>query len=482
MWTPHPGAQTEFCARGEFEVLYGGSAGPGKTDCLVNIARRHAGKPGYRGLLLRRTFPQLQEILDRCWKYYPVLGGEWRATEKRWYFPAEAYGERPFVQIGHMQHEDDKYNYQGKEFHFVGLDELTQFSESQYLYMFSRVRGTDDQIPIAIRATTNPGGMGHVFVKSRFVDIATPGKTHIDPKTGLSRVFIRGLLSDNPSLDANDPGYRARLEALPEIERRRLLDGDWDVFDGQVFRDLSVSAHGCDPFEIPMDWPRYCVLDWGYSKPFSIGWYAVDYDNVLYRYREWYGCEDGQVDKGLQMNALEVAKGILAREAEPIKLRVADPSIWNKTAPNRRRETVGPSVHEDMCRAGVYFMKADNDRMQGKMQVHKRLQLVEDVDHDTGEIMNESAQVKIFNDHRHFWRTVPFLQSDPRNPEDVDTDMEDHIYDEFRYMCMARPVQPRKVVTIPTGSVAHERARLIKAKKYAARKGCSLTEAYRHIR
>lgn len=482
MWKPHPGPQTEFCSRGEFEVLYGGAAGPGKTDCLVNLARRFAGVPGYRAIILRRTFPQLQEILDRCWKYYPVFGAEWRATEKRWYFPAEAYGERPFVQIGHMQHEDDKYNYQGKEFHFVGFDELTQFTEAQYLYLFSRIRTTDDKIPGQIRSTTNPGGIGHNFCKARFLDPVSPGRTYVDPRTGLSRAFIQGKVYDNPSLMDNDPGYIARLEALPEIERKRLLDGDWDVFDGQVFKELSMAVHGCDPFDIPPDWHRYCVLDWGYSKPFSVGWYAVDYDNALYRYREWYGCVEDKPDTGLQMTALDVARGILERESEPIKLRIADPSIWGKTSNHRRRETVGPSVHEDMVRAGLHFQKADNDRLQGKMQVHKRFKLLDEVNHDTGEIISELPQVKIFNNQPHFWRTVPALQLDPRNTEDIDTDMEDHIYDEFRYMCMARPIQPRKIVQIPVGSVRHERDKLIKAKKYAARHGCSLTEAYRHVR
>jgi len=202
-------------------------------------AARFAGVEGYRGLILRRTFPQLQEIMDRCWQWYPQLGGEWRATDKRWYFRRDS-----FIALGHMQHENDKHNYQGKEFHFCGFDELTQFSDTQYLYLHSRARSTNDRIPVRIRATTNPGGIGHNWVKERFVDICPPGQTYIDPATGQSRAFVPATVYDNPTLVENDPHYVRRLEALPDVERKRLLHGVWDVFEGQVFVELSQRTHG----------------------------------------------------------------------------------------------------------------------------------------------------------------------------------------------------------------------------------------------
>jgi hypothetical protein len=477
MWVPHAGAQEEFCARGEFEALYGGAAGPGKTDCLIALATRYIEFPDYKGILFRRTFPQLQEIIDRCWARYPSFGGVYRSTEHRWYFPSGAT-----IALSHMQHEADMYNHQGKEYQFIGFDELTQFLLMQYLYLFSRARSTNPNIPPRIRSSTNPGGVGHNWVKERLVTITDHGKPYVDPKTGLSRIFIPGTLEDNPTLMLNDPTYVFRLEALPELEKQRLRYGIWDAFEGQVFSELSQLAHGCEPFDIPPEWERFCVFDWGYAKPFSVGWYAIDYDGYLYRYREWYGCKDGEADVGLKMIAAEVAKGILEREkGEKIRFRVADPSIWHPRPESRKGESRGPTVQEDMASQGVFFLKADNDRAQGKMQVHKRLKVEEQIDEASGEITAESS-VKIFNNCKHFWRTIPVMVEDQNNPEDVDTDQEDHVYDEFRYACMARPLRPKKLQTLPSGSFAAERNKLIKAKQYAKRHGTSLQNAYTRVR
>jgi len=473
-WCPHPGAQTEFCSRGEFEVLFGGAAGPGKTDCLIMEALRHIDKPEYSALLLRRTFPQLQEIIDRCHAHYPSLGGIYRATEHRWYFPSGAV-----INLGHMQHEQDKYNYQGKQYHFVGFDELTQFTETQYTYLFSRARSTNPDIPPRIRCTTNPGGVGHVFVKERFIDIAPYSQTYIDPETGLSRVFIPAKHEDNPSLFENDPDYVNRLKMLTPIERMRLLEGIWDAFEDQAFPELSMRVHGSEPFPVPPEWEKFCVMDWGFSKPFSIGWYAVDFDGVIYRYREWYGTREGHVNSGVRMTAIEVARGILERERERVKFRVADPACWSATP--RKDGSVGPSITEDMAKEGVYWIKADNNRLLGKLQCHQRLKLEEDVD-DEGVVTHEYPRFVAFNDQKHFWRTMTGLRLDAKNPEDVDTDQEDHIYDEFRYGCMARPIIPKKTVHIPQGTFAAERNRYIKAKKYAEKHGVSMTAAYARVR
>lgn len=476
MWIPHAGGQEEFCSRGEFEGLYGGRAGPGKTDCLIALATRHVAHPEYKGILFRRTFPQLQEIIDRCWQRYPSLGGVYRSTEHRWYFPSGAT-----IALSHMQHENDMYNHQGKEYQFAGFDELTQFLLTQYLYIFSRIRSTNPNIPARIRASTNPGGIGHQWVKDRFIVNATPRTTYVDPKTGLSRIFIPGAVEDNPSLFQNDPGYLARLEALPEVERLRLLHGVWDAFEGQVFPELSQRVHGIEPFDIPPEWEKFCVLDWGFAKPFSVGWYAVDYDGVLYRYREWYGCKEGESDVGLKIPAYEVARGIHEREKEKVRFRIADPSIWHPRPDSRKGEARGPTIQDDFAAEKIFFLKADNDRLQGKMQVHKRLKLDEVVDKSTGEV-TEIAPVRVFNNCDHFWRTMTQMQESPNNPEDVDTDQEDHIYDEFRYACMSRPIKPKKVERIPVGSFAHERKKLIRAKEYARRHGTSLETAYQRIR
>lgn len=483
-WKPHPGAQTEFCSRGEFEALFGGAAGPGKTDCIVSLATRRIDKPQYKGIILRRTFPQLQEIIDRCFKHYPGLGGIFRATEHRWYFQTGST-----IQLGHMQHENDKYNYQGKEFHFVGFDELTQFTETQYTYLFSRLRTTDPDIPPRVRSATNPGGIGHQWVKERFVSAGEPRKPLISivrledgRESRISRVFIPGVLEDNPTLFLGDPDYHARLEALPQIEKMRLRYGVWDAFEGQVFPELSARTHGIESFDIPPEWERFMVMDWGFAKPFSCAWYAIDYDGRLYRYREWYGCKDGERDLGLRLPAYEVARGIIEREkGDKIRFRIADPSIWHNIPDTRRNEVRGPSVYEDMMAEGVFFMKADNDRRQGKLQVHKRLRLEEEIDIKTGEV-KESPSLLVFNNLKHFWRCMQEMREDPKNPDDVDTDQEDHIYDEFRYACMTKPVKPRKVERISIGSFQHERKKYIRAKKYAASHGVSIDTAYQRIR
>ena len=483
-WIAHDGAQEEFLQRTEFEVLFGGAAGPGKTDCLIAAMTRDIEHPRYHGLIVRRTFPQLQEIIDRCHLRYPGLGGVYKATDKRWIFPSGAK-----IDLGHMQHEDDKYNYHGAEFQKIALDESTRFSGTQYLYLFSRVRTTDPEINCQILSATNPGGIGHQFVRDRFRPGERDLKTYYDPKTGLSRVFVPATIEDNPTLFENDPEYLARLDSLPELERLRQRHGIWDAFEGQIFTELSQLIHGYEDFDIPPEWERYCVFDWGYSSPFSVGWYAVDYDGIIYRYREWYGCkreeegvEDG-ADVGLKLQAWEVARGILEREAgEKIRHRIADPSIWDPRPQSRRREARGPRIHEDFVSEGVYFQKADNNRMHGKMQVHKRLKPEMEIDEETGEIISETPMVKIANSCKGFWRTMPALYTDTKNPDEVDTNQEDHVYDELRYMCMARPLSPKKVVTVPAGSFQATRARYIKAKRYAKRHGVSMPEAYTRVR
>jgi len=476
-WKPHEGPQEEFCGRGEFEVLFGGAAGPGKTDCLIMEASRDVWHPRYRGLILRRTFPQLQEIIDRCFTWYPIVDPEaqYRATEHRWYFSSGAT-----VTLGHMQHENDKYNYQGKEFQGIFFDELTQFTETQYLYLFSRARSTLPDLAPRVRATTNPGGIGHSWVKSRFIDVAKPMQTFIDPISSLSRVFVPATIYDNPSLFDIDPAYIKRLEALPEVEKMRLLYGRWDIFEGQSFPELSQRVHGSEPFEIPPEWTKFTSFDWGFSKPFSVGWYAIDYDGIMYRYREWYGCKEGDHDVGLRMSANDIARGMLSREREKINFRVADPACWNKRP--KKDGPAGPSVVDDMQKEGIFQLKADNNRILGKAQVHQRLKMEEDIEPQTGEVLKEYPRLVVFNNQPGFWRTMMEMQLDEKNPEDVDTDQEDHIYDEFRYGCMFRPVKPKRRPVIPQGTFMAERNRYIKAKQYARTHGVALEVAYGRVR
>ena len=479
LWKPHPGPQTEFLRRTEFEVLFGGAAGPGKTDCLIMDPVRDVDKRGFKALLVRRTFPQLQEIIDRCHVYYPALGGIWKATENRWHFPSGAW-----IQLGHCQHEDDRYNYQGREYSSIGFDELSQFTEKQYLYLHSRCRSTIPGLSPRVRSTSNPGGPGHSWVKSRFVSIAPPGTVHRDPYTGLKRVFIPARLTDNPTLLENDPGYVQRLMLLPEQERRMLLDGEWDLFEGQAFSELNRELHGFD-FDIPPEWEVYRAFDWGYSKPFVCLWFANDFDDHLYLFKILYGCKDGEPDVGLKWDSRQIAREILRIEQEEIPTRVrpgpADPSIWSKN-PRKKPGGHGPSVADEMQREGVTWLRGDNNRILGKQQVHLRLARQEEVDRRSGQIIQGEPGLFIHKDMGDFWRTMGELQLSPNSPEDIlEKHAEDHIYDALRYGLMHRPVKPRLKVRSDAGSFQSERRKLIEAKRRAGKYGIPLSEAYRRV-
>jgi hypothetical protein len=474
-WKPHP-QQEIFLERGEFEVLYGGAAGGGKSDALIMAASYDIDFPKYHGLIVRRTFPQLQEIIDRCFEYYPQLGGEYRATLHRWEWPNGAK-----ITLGHMQHERDKEGYQGKEFHFVGFDELTHFTETQYLYLISRVRRSSKGLGLVFRATTNPGSIGHMWVKDRFIDGKVPYKTYVDQITGQSSVFIPATVYDNPSIMDNDPGYVRRLEALPEIEKLRLLHGVWDVFEGQVFTELTQKVHGSEPFEIPPEWEHWMVFDWGYARPWCALWFAMDFNGVIYLYREKYGMVDGDPNKGARQTNDQICNEILEIEKEKMAFRIADPACWAPTKMKGSNTIMGPSFIEDAGKQGLWFLKADNDRIRGKQQVHQRLML-ETVTNSEGLVTEEYPRFVAFNDCKHWWKEMQGLYEDPRNPEDVDTDQPDEGYDCTRYSFMSRPIIPKRKEHEPKGTFQQERKRLINAKKYAKRHGVSLSSAYGVIR
>jgi hypothetical protein len=267
---------------------------------------------------------------------------------------------------------------------------------------------------------------------------------------------------------------------LPEIEKMRLLHGIWDAFEGQVFVELNRDVHGCEPFDVPLDWKRYRVFDWGYSAPASVQWWAIDYEGHKYLYREWYiAKKDEQRNSyvGLKLTASEIARGIMEREENERKMGArimpgpADPSIWNKRR-DPKSGIIGPSVSDEMQAEGISWLKADNDRILGKQQVHAHLAL-----DDKGQ-----AQFHVFNDCDHWWRTMFLIHEVAKNIEDVDTEQEDHIYDTTRYFMMFKPIQPRRKLKSEVGTFAYERKKYIKAKQYAINHGVSMNQAYGMVR
>ena len=447
IWEPQP-KQAEFMARKEFEALYGGAAGGGKSDALVIEALRQIHIPCYKGLILRKTYPQLTELIEKSENYYQKAfpKAKYVETSHTWKFPSGAK-----IRFGSMQHTKDRLKYQGQAYDFIGFDELTHFTREEYMYMFSRCRPNGPGTVCYIRATANPGGVGHGWVKERFITAGAPyetifedvsytdgqGKEHHAKR---SRVFIPSTVFDNPALLQNNPEYVQNLAALPEAERNALLYGNWDTFSGQVFIEWvndpahyedRIHTHVIKPFRVPKEWSVWCSLDWGYAKPFSVGWYAVDQDRRMYRIREYYGCT-GTPDEGVKLEPTEVALKIREIESTDPNLkgreihRVGDPAIWG----SQGTESVGALFE----RQRVYFEKGENDRMQGKMQVHHRLKFDE----------NGIPLFYCFATCKHFIRTVPALVYSESNVEDVDTKSEDHIYDEFRYVCMKNPIAPPK--------------------------------------
>ena len=447
IWKPQP-KQAVFMARPEYEALYGGAAGGGKSDALVIEALRQVHIPHYKALILRKTFPQLAELIDKTLNYYPRVypQARYNSSNHTWTFPSGAK-----IIFGAMQYTKDRTKYQGQAYDFIAFDELTHFTYDEYSYLFSRNRPNGAGTRVYIRATANPGGVGHGWVKERFITAGepmTPITEEImwkepdgtEVRKQQERIFVPSSVFDNPALLKNDPNYVQRLASMPEAERKALLYGDWDSFSGQVFTEWRNNpdhywdrkwTHVIEPFRIEKDWRIYCAMDWGYARPYAIGWYAVAPDRKLYHIREYYGCT-GAPNQGVKQEPVEVAKAIKRIEQDDPNLRgrqiirVGDPAIWGSQT--------GESIGDMMEREGVYFEKGQHARMDGKMQIHHRLAFDEE----------GMPMLYVFNTCRNFIRTVPNLVYDETDVEDVDTDGEDHIYDSLRYVCMENPIAPRR--------------------------------------
>lgn len=428
--------QKRFMDADADEVLFGGAAGGGKSygqlaDALVYALRY----PKSRQLILRRTFPELEHsIIFTSMQFYPDKVARYRASNHTWEFRNQS-----LIEFGYLAAEKDVLRYQGAEYDVIRFDELTHFTEEQYTYLLSRIRGVN-AYPKQMKSSTNPGGIGHSWVKRRFIDGAEPNQVATDQQTGMRRVFIPSFVQDNIFLMRADKDYQKRLELLPEAEKKALLYGEWDIFDGQVFAEWRNNprgyrsrrwSHVITPFAIPKNWRRFRTFDFGYTKPFAVSWFAVDEDGRAYNYRELYGCT-GTPDTGVRWTAQKIARTI--REIEEREEQgqticgYADPAIWNATG------SPEGSIAEMMEREGVYFEKGKNNRLAGKMQVHYRLAF------DREGI----PMLYVFDTCKHMIRTLPQLRYDSVQPEDVDTRQEDHLYDAMKYFLMSDPIAPRE--------------------------------------
>jgi hypothetical protein len=407
------GPQEDFLAAGETDVLYGGSAGGGKSYAMIVDPLRFAHKPAHRALILRRSMPELRELIDKSRELYPKAfpGCKYREVEKLWNFPSGAK-----VEFGFLERDADVYRYQGQAYSWIGFDEITHLpTEFSWNYLASRLRTTDPEITPYMRCTANPGGVGAHWVKKRYISPAPPNDSFLGAD-GITRKFIPARLQDNPYL-AYDGRYEQMLKSLPPAQRKQLLEGDWDVAEGAAFTEFERPLHVIAPFEIPIHWERIKGIDYGYASESCCIWGAVDpSDGTLIIYRELYR-------KGLL--GTELAQLLTEMEiSDPMSVRgVLDTACWSRTG------TTGPTVGETLVRAGHKLRPADKNRIAGKIQIHEYLKL-----QNSGR-----PRIQIFNTCPNLIRELQSIPLDKNNPEDVDTHASDHAYDALRYLVMARP-------------------------------------------
>ena len=388
-------------------------------------------------MIIRKTYPELTENhinpmceMLRC--YHPDRSkrlASYNDSKKNIVFPN---GSR--ILFRYCDNEKDAERFQGTEVDVLFVDEATHQSEEKFKKLAACVRGVN-AFPKRIYLSMNPGGEGHGWVKRLFIDRAYQDNENPD-----DYMFIQSLVTDNKALMESNPDYLRQLEALPPRLRKMWLEGDWQFYDGQYFEEFKDDpdhyddrqwTHVINPFDIPDGWKIYRSFDWGYNKPFSCMWFAVDYDGVVYHILEFYGCVKGSPNEGIKWTPPQVFAEIHRIEVEHPWLKgkqimgIADPAIWDA-------ET-GESIADTAAKHQVFFSKGDHQRIPGWLQCHYRLAFDE----------NGFPMFYVFKNCENFIRTIPLLQYDDHKVEDIDTDGEDHIADAWRYFLMSRPIKPR---------------------------------------
>lgn len=421
--------QAEFFRAREKYIAYGGARGGGKSWAVRQKAKMLCLRyNGIKCLIVRKTYPEL--INNHVSPLRSELHGiaTYNKTEKMFTFVNGST-----IKFGYCANEGDLDQYQGAEYDVIFIDEATQLQEDWLKKIVACMRGVND-FPKRTYYTCNPGGPSHGYIKRLFVDRNfEKGEKPEDYR------FIQAKATDNHALMEAQPEYLEQLDILPDKIRAAWRDGSWNIFFGQFFEDFVDDpehyadkrfTHVIEPFDIPGGWTICRSFDWGFSKPFSCGWWAVDYDGTVYRILEWYGCTKNP-DEGIKWPPEKVFEEIARIEREHPYLKgkhitgVADPALW-------KAET-GESFAEKAAKAGVYFNKGDNSRITGWMQCHYRLMFDED----------GYPKMYVFNNCRDFIRTIPLLCYDEHKVEDLDTSMEDHVADEWRYFLMTRPIVPQ---------------------------------------
>ncbi len=417
--------QQAFIESKAFETLFGGAAGGGKSYGQLIDAFLYALKyPKSKQIIFRRTLADLEKSLIRVsLELYPKEVADYNSSKHTWKFKNGS-----IVDFGYIDNEKDVFQYQSAEYDVIRFDELTHFTEYMYVYMISRCRGANPY-PKGIKSSTNPGGVGHTWVKDRFIDIGEPNIIHeckLDSGETTTRIFIPSLVQDNKFMLSYDPDYIKRLDALPEKERKALKYGDWDIYDGMFFPEFNRSIHVIEPFVIPQEWNKYIALDYGLDM-FAVLFIAIDTYGNGYVYKEIY--QDNLI--------VSEASRKLKEHKDIIKNRFAPPDLWN------RRNDTGKSASEIFYENGVLLDKCNADRINGWLSVKEWLRVFETRDEQTGETI-KTSKLKIFSNCLNLIRCLPQLQHDDKNPNDVATEPHEitHITDALRYFCISRPQTP----------------------------------------
>ena len=416
-------------------VCYGGARGGGKSHAVrlkaVIMALKYK---KIKQIIIRRTYPEL--ISNHVTPLLDQLAGlaKYNKTDKEFTFPNGSS-----IKMMYCDGDKDLSRFQGLEADIVYFDEATHLTEHQLKLINAIIRGVNDY-PKRAFYTCNPGGPGHAWVKRVFVD-----RKFKDDENPDDYIFIQATVRDNYALMTKQPEYISTLKSMPPKIREAWLNGSWDVYEGQFFEEFVDNpeqynsrqwTHVIEPFSPPPDWPIYRSFDFGYSKPFSCGWWTVDKDGIAYRILELYGCKADEPDTGVKWAPQHIFEEINRIETEHPYLAgkdiygIADPAIWQATS--------GESLAETAAKMKVYFNKGDNKRIPGWMQMHYRFQFNAD----------GIPMMYIFSNCKDFIRTIPLLCYSETIPEDVDTTMEDHIADESRYFCMSRPITPKDRIEI----------------------------------
>ena len=440
--------QAMFHASKANEILYGGAAGGGKTKALVMDALFRCLKwPNTTAVVFRRTYRELEDTdIKEALSSYPEALAKYNAGRHEFKL---MNGSK--ILFRHCENEADRFDYSGLEAQHMYFDELTTFTQVIYDFLKTRLRAKKELgcVPI-VKSASNPGNIGHGWVKKEFVDAGPYMEIReqeiwseaLHKSKKIRTQYIPALATENPFITED---YIFELEQKPQALRDALLHGSWDSFEGQAFPEIVIKpenegnlwTHVIEPFHIPKSWPRYFSFDYGDSEPFACLWWAMDEEGRAYLYREWYGCVPKKADTGLKLTPVQIAEGIIEREQPEIDdnltiTRTADPSIFDKSR--------GFSVADQMApgymgrQKGVFFTKADNTRIAGKMEVHERLRFDE----------NGKPMMYIFSTCHDWIRTVPNLPYDDKKVEDIDTDAEDHDYDATRYFLMDHPITASK--------------------------------------